>query len=226
MGQVLGHYAGRCLLHLSERRVSLRDIELDPACAADRGVCNFSFAVLESFGHDDLDAMLRAGHRVLDRLNIALQDSRDRQLCPSLRFIELKLDRCEDRIEHLRHDQTDDVEDCPVRGVLTGDDLEQGVPLLGSRPLIYDRLNCSIAFMKRSGEIHRDEKLDAIELDASEVALRDVHSKQALAPSLGWTGIEIARATVIAAAALEPVAFETPIGVWHSVLPSVDRPHK
>jgi hypothetical protein len=60
--------------------------------------------------------------------------------------------------------------------------------------------------MQRAWEINGDEELHSIELHIAEVPLGDVHAEEALAPSLRRSRIEVAGTTVVATAALEPLA--------------------
>ena len=77
-GADLGHYPGWRLLHMGERGMPLRDIELDSGRTLDRGVSNFAYVVLKALGHDNLDAVLRTVHRILNRLDIGFEHAWDR----------------------------------------------------------------------------------------------------------------------------------------------------
>src|SRR6476646_7091062 len=68
----------RRLGHGGERAVSLSYVELDTAGAADIRAGYFGHAMLEAFRHRDLDAMRRAGDRVLDRLVLGFEHAGDR----------------------------------------------------------------------------------------------------------------------------------------------------
>src|SRR6185312_3073983 len=104
--------------------------------------------------------------------------------------------------------------------MLARHDLEQGVALFGRGARVHDRLDRPVAFVQRPGEINRHKEADSVELHLAEMALGDVHAEQTLAPSLSRARIKVAWATIVAAAGLEPFAFEPPIGVRHGVPPT------
>lgn len=68
--------------------------------------------------------MRRAGYRIADRFVLSLEYAWDRYFGSSARQIELELDGRKDRIEHLRHDQAEDVEDRAFGRILPGQDTE------------------------------------------------------------------------------------------------------
>jgi hypothetical protein len=72
----------RSLLDVSKRRMALGHIELNAGRAGDRGVSHFSDAVFKALRHDHLDTVLCTRHRILDRLNVALQDDSSRCRLP------------------------------------------------------------------------------------------------------------------------------------------------
>src|SRR5438445_13014685 len=60
---------------LRQRAMPFGHAEFDPAGARDAGARDLGFVVLESLGHDHLNAMLRSGHRVADWRGFRLQDT-------------------------------------------------------------------------------------------------------------------------------------------------------
>ena len=148
-----GGDALRGLLHCGKRAVPLRYIELDPAGAFDPRTAYLGTMVLEALGHHDLNTVRRAGHRITDRLVFGLEYSRDRYLGAAARQIEIEPDRRKDRVEHLCHDQTENVEYRAFGRILPGQYAEQCLALRRRRPFVDDRLKGSVALMQRSGKI-------------------------------------------------------------------------
>src|SRR5205823_4457769 len=121
-------------------------------------------------------------------------------------------------------DQAEDMEDRSFRRVLAQQDREQGFALLGTGPLVDDRLDLAVALMKRTRKIDGDGELDSVELGLVEMSPLDVHRHQAFAIPVARAGVEIARATERAVAVLDPLAFQTPVGHRHNNLLLVSSP--
>src|SRR5439155_24531194 len=102
-------------------------------------------AMLEALGHDDLDAMLGAGDGIADGLELGHQRALRRDVRAALCQVEGELDRREDRIMHVRHDEREDVEDRTWLRVLAGENAEQSLPLLRGCSLVHDRLDLAVA---------------------------------------------------------------------------------
>src|SRR5688500_5822232 len=101
----------RCLDDRGERAVAALHVELERPLAADVRRCDLGHAMLESIRHVDLDAMVGAGHRVLDRLDVGLQDAGNLQARLAALLVEAEADRREDGIVHPADDQAEDVEE-------------------------------------------------------------------------------------------------------------------
>src|SRR6185312_8642120 len=112
---------------------------------------------------------------------------------------------------HLADDEAEDLEQRPLGGVLSRQNVEQGLALRRRRALVDDRLRLAVAFVQRPWKRHDDEERDAIEAGILEVALRDAHAQQALAGFMGGSRVEIARTSERAVAVLDPFAFEAPV---------------
>src|SRR5207245_11224619 len=113
----------------------------DSAGARDAGARNLGFVVLESLGHDHLNAMLRPGHRVADWLGFRLEDTWDRHPRRTAVHVKLEVDRGEDRGEHFGDDEAEDVEERALRRVLAREEREQGVALLRRWLVVSESLN-------------------------------------------------------------------------------------
>src|SRR6516225_3451906 len=210
--RVSGGDAGRGLFDLRQRAMALGDAELDPGGALDAGAGDLGPVMLEPFGHHDLNAMLGAGYRVPDWLRLGLQHTRNRNPRGAPAQVERDLDRRKDRVEHFRHDQAEDVKKRALSRVLAGEDLEQGVALLGGRALIDDRLQCAVALMQRARKVDHDKEAQVVEPGAAEMATLDPHTGEALAVAVCRPRIEITRTAKGAVAVLDPIAAETPLG--------------
>src|SRR5438105_2293042 len=105
LSKVLGDNALRRLRDGGERAVAALGVELDRTCALDVGGCNLGAAVLKALRHHDLDAVRRAGHRVLDRLDVGDEYPRYLQLRLAAVLVEGPVDLREHRVVRLRHDQ-------------------------------------------------------------------------------------------------------------------------
>src|SRR5438445_7339528 len=106
------------------------DGEFDSAGARDAGARDLGFVVLESLGHDHLNAMLRSGHRVADWLGFRLEDTWDRHPRRTAVHVKLEVDRGEDRVEHFGDDEAENVEERSLRRVLAREDLVIGGAIL------------------------------------------------------------------------------------------------
>src|SRR5437868_12778689 len=89
---------------LRQRAMPFGHGEFGSAGARDAGTRDLGFVVLESLGHDHLNAMLRSGHRVADWRGFRLQDTWDRYPRGATIHIELDVDRRKDRVEHFGND--------------------------------------------------------------------------------------------------------------------------
>jgi hypothetical protein len=81
-------------------------------------VCHLRRAVLEAFRHDHLDAVLRPGDRVADRLDLGLKHTRDRHTGDPSLHVEAELDRREHRVEDPGDDHAHDVKQRALGRVL------------------------------------------------------------------------------------------------------------
>src|SRR5260221_8054381 len=217
----LGRHTRRGLLDPCQRAMPLGHAELDAAHALDTRARDLGFAVLEAIGHDHLDAVLGTGRRIADGLAFRLENTGYRYARRATVHVELEGDRGEDGIEHLRHDQAEDMENRAFGRVLAGEDLEQGITLPRGGALVDDCLHCSVALVERAGEVDHDEEAEAIELCITEVTLLDAHAEQAFAVSVRRASVEVARTTERAVAVLDPIAMKAPVGLLHRSLPPI-----
>src|SRR5207249_3453387 len=145
----------------------------------------------------------------------AFEDARDRYLGAAPGHVEAEMDRREDRLQHLRDDQREDVEQRAFRRVLAGQDAEQRRALVRGGALVDDRLDGAVAFVQRAREIDSHEKAQPVEPHIPEMAVENVHAKETLAFAMSRSRVEIARAAEGAVAVLDPLAAEPPIRLWH-----------
>src|SRR5579859_5540412 len=107
------------------------------------------------------------------------------------------------------HRRADDREHLHERvAVLAARDLEDRGPLLLARRRVHERLHLAVALVQRPRPPDDGAPFDAAEVGLAKVALGDSHRSQARAIALGRPLIEIARASGVAVAVLEPLALD------------------
>src|SRR5688572_12716316 len=98
----LGDHTLRRLRHRGESAMASLGLELDRPRALDIRARHLPHAMLETVGHVDLDAMGRAGHRILDWLDVGNQHARDLEPRLATILVEGPVDRREYRVVHFR----------------------------------------------------------------------------------------------------------------------------
>src|ERR1700674_2085724 len=106
------------LHHGCKRAMPAFRLELDGPAATDVGRGDLTLPVLEPFRHHDLNAVRSPCHRVLDRFDLGFQHTGDNEARGPADLIKLERHGREDRIMHLAHDQTEDLEKRTFRRVL------------------------------------------------------------------------------------------------------------
>src|SRR5262245_22226625 len=82
----------------AKMRVAISPVVLDRAHGLRRATCKFCLDVFEAARQHELGAMLRAGHRIADRLASDVNEPGDRDTASALLLVDLKLDRPEQRL--------------------------------------------------------------------------------------------------------------------------------
>src|SRR4051794_13668879 len=88
-------------MYLGELAVRVSELQLDRGLRLGPAASDFGQRVFEAVHHVDAHAVLRASHRIEDRLAAAFGHPGHDQARSSRGNVELKLDRREDRFMHL-----------------------------------------------------------------------------------------------------------------------------
>ena len=173
-------------------------------------------------GSTNSRAMRRSGDRILDGLDLHLDDSGDREAADPLLLVCLEFDRAEKRFVELLGHRRRDAEDRRKRfRFLPRQDLQDRVALARVGALIDDGKGFSVSLMNCPRPRQNCRCLQPIEFHVAEMSLVDAECDDCPAIAARGQGVELARAPPIAIAARDLGTFDTPIDVRHRNPPGV-----